>query len=148
MNAVLESVDSGADLTDAGSSGVAPASESAQTERSAESGASAGAEKSGAAGGATADSAASETPDQHQSGVPATGEKDKLVPLAALHESREQVKQLRAKIAELEALPRLTEAQQKLLDKLNAQDQAASAPKDPDFLEDPKGYIDSQAKKT
>jgi hypothetical protein len=53
---------------------------------------------------------------------------------------------MRTKIAELEALPRLTDAQQKALDKLNAAEQAATA-KDPDFLEDPKGYVDAKLAK-
>lgn len=54
---------------------------------------------------------------------------------------------MRAKIAELEAIPRLTVEQQKLLDKLNAKEAAAEAPKDPDFLEDPKGYVDTNLSK-
>lgn len=47
----------------------------------------------------------------------------------------------------MEASPRLTAEQQKLLDKLNAKEAAAEAPKDPDFLEDPKGYVDTKLTK-
>ena len=54
---------------------------------------------------------------------------------------------MRAKITELEAIPRLTSEQQKLLDKLNAKEAEAAVPKDPDFLEDPKGYVDTKLTK-
>lgn len=55
---------------------------------------------------------------------------------------------MRAKIAELEAKPSLTAQQQAQLDRLNAQEAAATKPKTPDFLEDPKGYVDAVKKQT
>lgn len=73
---------------------------------------------------------------------------DKLVPLAALHESREKIRALTSQIEELRKQPQLSEEDRQLLADLKAQREAAKQPKDPDFLEDPKGYIDAQAKKT
>lgn len=147
MSTVLESVDTGADIsatpdTGAGGTGGTGTSEatSAQT-------AGAGTQGTGVTDAGTA-APAKGTDAQPAAGDPAQGDgKDKLVPLAALHEAREQLKAMRTKIAELEALPRLTDAQQKALDKLNAAEQAATA-RDPDFLEDPKGYVDAQLAKT
>lgn len=146
MSAVLESIDTGADLnastTDTRSGEATQASpgasQSADTQPAGDSTATAGATDTGAATiGAGSDA------------QPATGSdgKDKLVPLSALHEARNELRALRTKIAELEAKPSLTPQQQAQLDKLNAQETAASE-KEPDFLEDPKGYVDAQAKKT
>lgn len=71
---------------------------------------------------------------------------DKSVPLAALHEAREEARQLKAQIAELEKLPRLSKDDQDLLSELRAQ-KAGKAAAPPDFLEDPKGYVDAQVKR-
>lgn len=72
----------------------------------------------------------------------------KLVPLAALHESREKIRALTAQIEELKKQPQLSEEERELLKDLKAQKKAASEPKPPDFLEDPKGYIDAGRKET
>lgn len=145
---VLTSIDTGADLgattSDSGSSGEGSpgAGEAAlQTD------AGAGAEgQRTQAEGAGADKAGADA--KSASGDAAQGDgKDKLVPLAALHESRETVKALRAEIAALAAQPKLSAEDAELLKDLRAQKKAIEQPKDPDFLEDPKGYVDSQAKK-
>lgn len=68
------------------------------------------------------------------------------MPHGALHEARSEIKQLRAKLAELEAKPALTPEQSAALAKLSKAD-AAEAEADPDFLADPKGYVDAQQKK-
>lgn len=146
MSAVLESIDTGADLsgstsdTGAGDATAAAPSTSQSTDAQPTGGgtAAAGATDTGTtAVGSGADA------------QPETGGdgKDKLVPLSALHEARAELRALRTKIAELEAKPSLTPQQQAQLDKLNAQETAA-AEKEPDFLEDPKGYVDAKAKKT
>ncbi len=142
--AVLTSIDTGADLgADTGTGGTGSAGVD-QTAVSAPPGT--GHEGQRAAAAAAGADGTGADPKSASGGESQDG-KDKLVPLAALHESREQIKTLRGKIAELEALPRLTEAQQKALEKLNAVEQAAVA-KDPDFLEDPKGYVDSKLSQT
>ena len=76
---------------------------------------------------------------------PAEG-KPQLVPLAALQESREQQKALKAQIAELEKRRWLSDDDAELLQDLKAQRAAAKQPKPPEFLEDPKGYIDHKEK--
>jgi hypothetical protein len=144
--AVISSIDTGADIsgsdTGAGGTGGAGADQAALP---ADAGAGTEGQR-GEAKGAAADGAGADA--KSASGDAAQGDgKDKLVPLAALHEARNEVKDLRAKIAALEALPRLTDAQQKALDKLNATEAAIEA-KDPDFLEDPKGYVDANLKKS
>jgi len=147
MSAVLESVDSGEDL--GGSPNATPAG-GADTARQPDQGtlpdtaggstqAAGGADTGITSGGAGGDA-------QPTAGSSADG-KDKLVPLSALHEARSELRALRTKIAELEAKPSLTPQQQAQLDKLNAQETAVTQ-KDPDFLEDPKGYVDSALKKT
>lgn len=69
--------------------------------------------------------------------------KQDTVPHAALHEAREQNKALRAQIAALEAQPKLTSEDAELLKELRA-NRAAAQTKEPDFLEDPKGYVDTK----
>jgi len=64
-----------------------------------------------------------------------------VVPHAALHEAREQVKALKGQIAALEALPRLSTEDAELLKTLRTQ---RDQPAEPDFLADPKGYIDTK----
>lgn len=146
MSAVIESIDTGADLnantTDSGSGEAIESSpgtsQSADSQPTGDSASTAGATDTGTAPiGAGADA------------QPAAGSeaKDKLVPLSALHEARNELRALRTKIAELEAKPSLTPQQQAQLDKLNAQETAATN-KVPDFLEDPKGYVDSALKQT
>lgn len=147
MNAVLESVDSGEDLsggsTDAGGGAATAPSDTTQGADPAAAGAST--QATGAAdAGTTPVGGGADNQSQPGSG---TEGKDKLVPLSALHEARAELKALRTKIAELEAKPSLTPQQQAQLDKLNAQETAATE-KIPDFLEDPKGYVDATAKKT
>lgn len=73
--------------------------------------------------------------------------KQDVVPQQALHEAREQNRQLRAKIAELEALPRLTAEDAQLLKELREQRAKPPEERDPDFLQDPKGYIDAKERK-
>jgi len=68
--------------------------------------------------------------------------KDKLVPLAALHEAREQARQLKTQIAELEKRKYLSDEDAELLTELKAKRAEAQRPKVPEFIEDPKGYID------
>lgn len=82
------------------------------------------------------------------SGASGPDGKDKVVPIAALHESRETIKALKTQIAALESQPKLSAEDAEVLKDLRAQKQAAAAPKDPDFLEDPKGYVDANVKKT
>lgn len=144
--AVLTSIDSGADISGS-DTGAGGASSAGADQAALPADAGAGAEgKRTEATAAVADGAGADA--KSTSGDAAQGDgKDKLVPLAALHEARNEVKDLRAKIATLEALPRLTEAQQKALDRLNATEAAIEA-KDPDFLEDPKGYVDANLKKS
>lgn len=84
---------------------------------------------------------------QSQAGSADAG-KDKLVPLAALHESREKIRALTSQIEELKKQPQLSDEDRETLKELKAQRAAAKEPKPPDFLEDPKGYIDAQAKQT
>jgi hypothetical protein len=71
------------------------------------------------------------------------GKKQDTVPHAALHEARTEIKQLRAKITELEARPSLTTDQQSVLAKLKDAEQATQEA-EPDFLADPKGYVDKK----
>lgn len=75
--------------------------------------------------------------------------KPSTVPHAALHEAREANKALKARIAELEAVPRLSAEDAALLKELR--EQRAQPPKkdeeqEPDFLQDPKGHIDGKFK--
>lgn len=62
-----------------------------------------------------------------------------------MHEARVEIKQLKATIARLEAQPRLTPEDQAALAKLRAADQATQQ-QEPDFLADPKGYVDNKVK--
>lgn len=73
-------------------------------------------------------------------------EAPKLVPLAALHEARSEAKALKTQIAELEKRRWLSDDDAQLLEDLKAQRKAAAEPKAPEFLEDPKGYIDHKEK--
>lgn len=66
------------------------------------------------------------------------------VPHAALHETREQLKEARRQIAALEAQPRLTAEDAELLKNLRQRQQQPQEPADPDFLQDPKGYVDTK----
>lgn len=72
---------------------------------------------------------------------------EKVVPLRALQEEREQAKELKRQIAELQALPKLSAEDAELLKELKAQRAAVAAPKAVDFMEDPKGYVDAIDKK-
>lgn len=74
------------------------------------------------------------------------GKDTKLVPLAALHEAREQAKQLKSQIAELEKRKYLSDEDAELLQELKAKRAEAQQPKRPEFVEDPKGYIDTAEK--
>src|ERR1051325_5980389 len=76
----------------------------------------------------------------------AEGKGDKLVPLAALHESREKIRSLTSQIEELRKQPQLSEEDRELLKDLKAQRAQAQKPKPPEFIEDPKGYIDAKEK--
>lgn len=146
MSAVIEHIDSGADINaDAGSGAAAGGDQGAvsgasgagdEGQRAATEGASGKAAEGAAAAG---DSAAA--------GVSGADGKDKLVPIAALHESRETIKALKTQIAALESQPKLSAEDAETLKDLRAQKAAAQAPKDPDFLEDPKGYVDANNKK-
>lgn len=145
MSAVLESLDTGADLNAATDTGGATesngsANESTSTAHSTQ--ADQGGVSAGSAPGASELGKEGDLQSQ-----PTSDGKDKLVPLSALHEARAELRALRTKIAELEAKPSLTPQQQAQLDKLNAQETAVTE-KVPDFLEDPKGYVDATAKKT
>src|SRR5690242_11645136 len=73
--------------------------------------------------------------------APAPEPKQDLVPLAALHEARQEARQLKQQIAALEAQPKLTAEDAELLRNLRAQ---RSQEVDPDFLQDPKGYVDTK----
>lgn len=74
--------------------------------------------------------------------------KPSTVPHAALHEARETNKQLKARIAELESVPRLSAEDAALL--RERREQRAQPKTDteeaPDFLNDPKGYVDANLK--
>lgn len=123
MNAqVLESVDTGEDLTQppANSAGDSPSAPPAND----------------------ATSAPAAAPPAAPSEPPPAPVRQDVVPHAALHEAREQNKALRAQIAALEAQPRLTTDDADLLKQLRQQRQPAE--QTPDFLENPKGYIDSK----
>lgn len=96
------------------------------------------------------DSDAGDSGEQPAGGEPEPAvKKPGTVPHAALHEARETNKALKARIAELEAVPRLSADDAALLQELRAQ--RAQPKKDaeeqpPDFLQDPKGYVDSNLK--
>lgn len=76
---------------------------------------------------------------------PAEKPRQDTVPHAALHEAREQNKQLRAKITELEGQPKLTTEDAALLRELReARKAQAEKEAEPDFLADPKGYVDTK----
>ncbi len=68
------------------------------------------------------------------------------VPHGALHEARERIKALTVQIDELKKQPQLSEEEREILKDLKAQRAAEKAPKTPEFLEDPKGYIDAKEK--
>jgi hypothetical protein len=63
--------------------------------------------------------------------------------LGALHEAREQNRQLKSRIAELEAQSKLTPEDRAALDALRSAKTDAEN-EEPDFLTDPKGYVDSK----
>lgn len=73
----------------------------------------------------------------------------KTVPLAALQEAREANRTLKAEIEALKAKPSLSSEDAALLKSLREQQKDAKAAQDaaeaavPDFLQDPKGYIDA-----
>lgn len=75
---------------------------------------------------------------------PAVKEKQATVPHHALHEARETNKQLRARIAELEAVPRLSAEDAQLLQELRAQRQPPKTDDPPDWMQDPKANVDSR----
>ena len=70
---------------------------------------------------------------------------EKVVPLKALQEEREAAKELKRQIAELQAQPKLSDEDKQLLAELKAA--KAAKPKDVDFMDDPKGYVDANVKK-
>lgn len=72
---------------------------------------------------------------------------EKVVPLRALQEEREAAKELKRQIAELNAQPKLTAEDAELLKELKAQRAVQQAPKEVDFMEDPKGYVDSKVQR-
>lgn len=142
---VIASIDTGADIsadTGAGGTGGAGAGEAALP-------ANAGAGNEGqraAAEGGSENAAGADG--QHAPGSAAKDEGGKLVSLAALQESREIVKALKAEIATLAAQPKLSAEDAELLKDLRAQKKVIEQPKDPDFLEDPKGYVDTKLTQT
>jgi hypothetical protein len=145
MSAVIEHIDSGADIN-GNDSGATGANEGGVSDT-----AGAGDEGQRAASEGTTGKAperAAAASDATVAGAPGADGKDKLVPIAALHESRETIKALKTQIAALEAQPKLSAEDADLLKDLRAQKKAAQEPKDPDFLEDPKGYVDAKAKQT
>lgn len=130
MNAqVLDNVDTGPDLSGGDSS---PGSAQTESPREAD----AGHQQSHAANNDAGQNAATAQSQQPQ--------RQDTVPHAALHEAREQVKELRRQIAALEAQPRLSADDAELLKSLRQQRQQAQEPADPDFLQDPKGYVDTK----
>ena len=147
MSAVIEHIDSGADLS--GNTNDSGATRADQGTVSSASGTSDEGQRAAADSNAakSAEGAAAAS-DPAATGVSGADGKEKLVPLAALHEQRELVKTLKTQIATLESQPKLSAEDAELLKDLRAQKKAAQEPKDPDFLEDPKGYVDAQAKKT
>lgn len=76
-----------------------------------------------------------------------------MVPHGALHAAREENKQLKQRLQEMEQRPQLTQEDIQLLRQLRAQPKASEPavapkpaepePKIPDFMEDPKGYVDA-----
>lgn len=64
---------------------------------------------------------------------------------AALDEARSELRELRGKISDLESRPTLSKEQQAALDKLKEAEQATKEA-EPDFLADPKGYVDAKVK--
>lgn len=72
---------------------------------------------------------------------------EKVVPLKALQEEREAAKELKRQIAELQAQPKLSDEDKQLLAELKAAKAAQAKPKDVDFMDDPKGYVDANVKK-
>lgn len=145
---VIASIDTGADIgataTDTGASGESGAG-AGEGAVSTASGAGAEGQRAAAEGAAAVASGADA---KSASGSDAQGDgKDKLVSLAALQESREIVKALKAEIATLAAQPKLSAEDAELLKELRAQKKDIEAPKDPDFLEDPKGYVDAKLTK-
>lgn len=71
--------------------------------------------------------------------------KQDLVQQAALAEAQSELKKLQGKISELESRPTLSKEQQAALDKLRETEQATKEA-EPDFLADPKGYVDAKVK--
>lgn len=82
----------------------------------------------------------------NQAATDATAARQDTVPQGALHEARAQVKALKQQIAQLEAQPKLTTEDSALLRELREQRATAKAEAAPDFLADPKGYVDAQVK--
>lgn len=72
-----------------------------------------------------------------------TALKQEMVPQGALHEARQQVKALKAQIAALETQPKLTTEDAALLKELR-ETRTAAQNQEPDFLADPKGYVDAK----
>ncbi len=69
---------------------------------------------------------------------------EKVVPLRALQEEREAAKELKRQIAELQAQPKLSDEDKQILAELKASRAAQAKPKDVDFMDDPKGYVDTK----
>lgn len=147
MSAVIEHIDSGADINADAGSGTASGADQGTVSGAAGAG-DEGQRVAAEVGTGKAAEGAAVTGDTVSAGAPGADSKDKLVPIAALHESRETIKALKTQIAALEAQPKLSAEDADLLKDLRAQKKAASEPKDPDFLEDPKGYVDAKAKQT
>lgn len=115
----------------------------------------AGGEGAAPAPAATTTSDAAQATDKPQSGdAAATGEAQQQqqqqrvdqVPQAALHEARQENKTLKARIAQLEAQPRLTPEDASLLADLRATRAKKDEPEPADFLADPKAYVDTSVK--
>lgn len=144
MSAVLESI---THVEEAGNDNASAGERSDNADQSASEGAAgsgAGAERGAAQGGTQSASATGS--DSTRAGDGPQGKVD-VVPHAALHEARSELKQLRAKIAELESQPKLSADELAALKDLRETRAKAQEAKDPDFLEDPKGYVDSKVTK-
>jgi hypothetical protein len=147
VSAVIEHIDSGADLSGTTSDSGSGSTTTQGVSDTSHADLSANQESGGTAGRPDSGTTTVGPGSDSQSTVGSEG-KDKLVPIAALHESRETIKALKTQIAALEAQPKLSAEDADLLKDLRAQKKAAQEPKDPDFLEDPKGYVDAKAKQT
>ena len=89
------------------------------------------------------------TSDGDGNSKPAVKAKQDTVPHGALHEARQENKQLKARLAELEGQTRLTAEDAALLQELRAQrsgKKQQETEEEPDFMEDPKGHLEGRFK--